>query len=91
MARYRRGVQHEIRVADGLEAAGTAWTVDLIAKKATGVEGYRLTLSFIERDGAGAEFVGLDPVDSRAEVEALAESLADDFDRVREILASADG
>lgn len=91
MARYRRGDQHELRVADDLEARGTAWTVDLIAKKATGVEGYRLTLSFIEVDGTGAEFVGLDPVDSRDEVEELAGALSGDPERIREILASADG
>lgn len=91
MARYRRGDQHELRVADDLEAEGAAWTVDLIAKKATGVEGYRLTLSYIEEDGDRAEFVGLDPVDTRAEVEELAAALSDDADRVREILASAGG
>ena len=91
MARYRRGVQHEIRVADDLEAGGTSWTVDLIAKKATGVEGYRLTLSFIEVEGSGAEFVALDPVDTRPEVEELAEALSADPDRIREILASAGG
>lgn len=78
-------------MADDLRARGTAWTVDLIAKKATGVEGYRLTLSFIEVDGTGTEFVGLDPVDTRSEVEELAGELADDPDRVREILAAADG
>ncbi len=78
-------------MADDLRARGTSWTVDLIAKKATGVEGYRLTLSFIEVDGTSAEFVGLDPVDTRPEVEDLAGELADDPDRVREILASADG
>lgn len=78
-------------MADELEAEESAWTVDLIAKKATGVEGYRLTLSFIEADGTGAQFVGIDPVDTRAEVEELAGALADDPDRVREILASADG
>lgn len=91
MARYRRGVQHEIRVADDLEAGGTSWTVDLIAKKATGVEGYRLTLSCIEVDGPDARFVSLDPADTRAEVEELAEALADDPDRVRELLAPAQG
>lgn len=91
MARYRRGDQLELRVADRLEAEGAAWTVDLIAKKATGVEGYRLTLSFIEVDGTRAEFVGLDPVDARAEVEATADALADDPGRVRRLLASAAG
>ena len=89
MARYRRGDQHEIRVADELAAGGATWTVDLIAKKATGVEGYRLTLSFIETDGSASEFVGLDPVDTRGEVEARAGELADDPDRVREILDAA--
>ncbi len=89
MARYRKSDQIERRVADGLEAEGTTWTVDLTAKKATGVEGYRLTLSYLEVDGPGAEFVQVDPADDRPGVEERADALADDPDRLRELLGEA--
>ncbi len=89
MARYRKSDQIERRVSDGLEALDTTWTVDLTAKKATGVEGYRLTLSYLEDEGSDAEFVQLDPADDRPEVEDRADALAGDPDRLRELLREA--
>lgn len=91
MARYRKSDQFERRVSDDLEALGTRWTVDLTAKKATGVEGYRLTLSYLEADGSDAEFVQVDPADDRPEVEGRADALADDPGRLRELLREARG
>lgn len=89
MARYRKSDQFERRVSDGLDALDTVWTVDLTAKKATGVEGYRLTLSYLEADGSDAEFVQIDPADDRPEVEERAERLAGDGDRLRQLLREA--
>lgn len=91
MARYRRSDQIEARVSDGLDALDTSWTVDLTAKKATGVEGYRLTLSYLEVDGSGAEFVQIDPADDRPEVEERADALAAEPDRLAELLREARG
>lgn len=86
MARYRRGDQIESRLSDHLEVEGTAYSVDLIAKKATGVDGYRVTLSCIEVDGGGSRFVRMEPADTREEVRERAAELADDPAALRELL-----
>lgn len=86
MARYRRSDQIERRLLETLEAEGGDYMVDLIAKKATGVEGYRMTLSFIDREGSDSRFVRLDPADDREEVERRAGELGDDPDRLRALL-----
>ena len=86
MARYRKRDALEERLAQALELGGRTFTVDLIAKRATGVEGYRTTLAFLERGGAGSFFVDLDPAGSREEAGRRAEELAADPDRLRRIL-----
>lgn len=86
MARYRRRDALEIPLADRLEIDGRSFTAELIAKRATGVEGYRMTLAFLEIEGAGGFFVDLDPAESRDEVTRRAETLADDPDGLRERL-----
>ncbi|MFW6193590.1 MAG: hypothetical protein ACOC83_08915 [Gemmatimonadota bacterium] len=91
MARYRRRDQQEYSVADRLEAGGRRYAVELIAKKATGVEGYRLTLSYLETDGPDSAFVQLDPADTRDEVEDRARELSADPDRLRRLLAEQRG
>lgn len=68
----------ETRLADDLSVAGRTFTADLIAKRATGVRGYKMTLAFIERDGAESHFVDLDPASSRDEAEERAEALRAD-------------
>lgn len=86
MPRYRRGDQLETRVADRLEVGDAAYTVDLIAKKATGVEGYQVTLSYIQVDGPDTAFVRLEPAATREEVTGRAEELGEDPDRLRTLL-----
>ena len=86
MARYRRQDQIEETVAGALEAAGSRWSVDLIAKRATGVRGYRVTLAFLEADGGRSAFVELDPAPAREAASALAAELRGDPDRLRRLL-----
>lgn len=86
MARYRRRDQLEIRVAEALEAAASRWSADLIAKRATGVPGYRMTLAFLELCGDGSAFVELEPAPSREVVEERGQALAADPARLRELL-----
>lgn len=86
MAHYRRRDALEIRVADRLEVNGRSFTADLIAKRATGVKGYRMTLAFLEIDGEGSFFVDLDPAPSRQEATGRGESLAADPDELKEKL-----
>jgi len=86
MARYRRRDQIEERVAEALDAAGSRWSVDLIAKRATGVRGYRVTLAFLEAGGERSAFVELDPVPGRDHASARAAELRDAPDRLRDLL-----
>ncbi|MFB6240636.1 MAG: hypothetical protein ABEJ46_03590 [Gemmatimonadota bacterium] len=87
MARYRRRDQIEVRVADDLEGPdGGRYSVDLIAKRATGVDGFKCTLSFIaEEDGPNA-FVELEPASGRQEARDRGEQLAEDPERLRALL-----
>lgn len=78
MARYRRRDSFEMRVSEAIEANGRSYTADLIAKHATGVAGYRVTLAFFELDGPHSAIVQLPPAASRAEVQSRAESLRAD-------------
>lgn len=86
MARYRRRDQIEIRLIDSLQAADTHWSADLIAKRATGVAGYRMTLAFLELEGDGSAFVELDAAPSREEAEERGETLRTDPGRLRSLL-----
>lgn len=86
MARYRRGDQIEERVSEDLRVDDSAYTVDLIAKKATGVDGYRLTLSYIAVDGTESHFVRLEPADSREAAKDRAKELAGNAERLRHLL-----
>lgn len=86
MARYRRRDAIELRVASGLEIDGTTYTVDVIAKRATGVPGYRMTAAFVAEDGSRTAFVDLGPAPGRDEAKAKAEQLSRDPASVRELL-----
>ncbi len=86
MARYRRRDAIETRLAEGLEANGRAFTADLIAKRATGVEGYRVTLAFFEVDGPGNVIVDLPPAASREEVVERARTLSGDVEGLLSLL-----
>jgi hypothetical protein len=87
MARYRRRDSFESRVSEAVEAEGLTFTADLIAKHATGVAGYRVTLAFFELDGPRNAIVQLPAAASRAEVEARADSLRADPDALARLLA----
>lgn len=87
MARYRKRDQIEVSVADGLEGpGGEVYSVDLIAKRATGVEGFKCTLSFIAEEGGPNAFVELDPAPGRREARERGEELRGDPGRLRELL-----
>jgi hypothetical protein len=87
MARYRRKDALEIRLRDDVRGRDTIWTVDLIAKRATGVAGWRMTLAFLEREGPGSAFVELPPAATREEATERAETLRDDPARLVGLLA----
>lgn len=91
MARYRRRDAVEHRLADELEVDGRRYTVDLVAKRATGVEGYRTTVSFASLEGGESLFAELDPTDSREEATRIAEELRADPERLRALARAERG
>ena len=87
MARYRRRDAVEARLSDDVRAEGRTFSADLIAKRATGIEGYRMTVAFLEREGEGHFFVELEPAPTREEAQRRAEELQNDVHSLRELLS----
>lgn len=85
MPRYRRGEQVTVHLHDALEIEGEPFEVDLIAKRATGVRGYRVTVAFIAEEGERNVFAELEAVDSRGEAEDVAAELSNDPERLRRL------
>lgn len=54
MAMSRSSSWKEHRLANRLECDGAEYSVDLVARKATGVEGWKMTVVFLPR-GIGSE------------------------------------
>src|SRR5690606_6195773 len=51
MAMSRSSSWKEYRLSDRLEWEGAAYSVDLVARKATGVQGWKVTLVYLPREG----------------------------------------
>lgn len=75
MALTRSSSWKEHRLANRLDADGTLYTVDLVARKATGVEGWKVTVVFLPRDGGAEVTAELPNAASTAEVRRLASHL----------------
>ena len=92
MALSRSSSWKEHRLADRLEVDGTAYSVDLVARKATGVEGWKVTVVFLPR-ASGAEEVNanLPNAASTAEVRRLVGELEGADERLRGLHRSATG
>jgi hypothetical protein len=84
MALSRSSSWKEHRLANRLEVDGTEYSVDMVARKATGVEGWKVTLVFLPR-GEGQEIkVELPNAASTAEVRRLVTELEGADDRLRD-------
>ncbi len=80
MSKFARGASawKEHRLADRLELDGAIYTVQLIARRGTGVQGYRVTVHFIP-DNSGAEVQAeLPNAASTADVHRLTRELESD-------------
>lgn len=88
MALSRSSSWKEHRLATRLEADGREYSVDLVARKATGVEGWKVTVVFLPRDdeGGGEVKAELPNAASTAEVRRLVTELEGQEERLREIL-----
>ena len=91
MALSRSSSWKEHRLANRLECEGVEYSVDLVARKATGVEGWKVTLVYLPR-GEGAEVkVDLPNASSTAEVRRLVTELEGAEERLRELCRGARG
>jgi hypothetical protein len=91
MAISRSSSWKEHRLADRLECDGAEYSVDLVARKATGVEGWKITLVYLPR-GPGAEVkLDLPNAASTAEVRRLVREMEGAEERLRELCREARG
>ena len=91
MALSRSSSWKEHRLANRLEVDGAEYSVDLVARKATGVEGWKVTVVYLPR-GPGAEVkADLPNAASTAEVRRLVTELEGAEERLRELFREAKG
>lgn len=91
MALSRSSSWKEHRLANRLEIDGTEYTVDLVARKATGVAGWKVTVVYLPRDGGREVKAELPNAASTADVRRLVTELEGADDRLREIFRGAAG
>lgn len=89
MALSRSSSWKEHRLASRLEVDGAEYSVDLVARKATGVEGWKVTVVFLPRDGGAEVKAELPNAASTAEVRRLVGELAGAEARLRDLHRAA--
>lgn len=70
------------RLADALDVDGASYTVDLVARKATGVQGYRMTVVFLPRAGGREVEAELPNARSTVEIHRAVRELSADPERL---------
>jgi len=89
MAMSRSSSWKEHRLANRLSREGVEYSVDLVARKATGVEGWKMTLVYLPRDAGGEVKVELPNAASTAEVRRVVRELEGAEERLREFFDAA--
>lgn len=85
MAMSRSSSWKEHRLANRLECDGAEYSVDLVARKATGVEGWKMTVVFLPRDSGSEVKLELPNAASTADVRRSVRELEGDEARLREL------
>lgn len=86
MSKFAKGkswIEH--RISPDLEVDGAHYTVNLLARKGTGVQGFRVTLAFLPHEGTAVVERELPNAASTADVHRMTRELTDDVARVREL------
>ena len=80
MSKFSRGgsAWKEHRIADSLMLNGVEYMVQLVARRGTGFQGYRVTLHFIPHDGSEEVQVELENAASTADIHGVSRRLSDD-------------
>lgn len=79
MSKFAKGkswIEH--RLANELSVGDRPYTVNLLARKGTGVQGFRVTVLFIPHDAGPSVEVDLPNVATTADVHRLSRQLAED-------------
>jgi hypothetical protein len=90
MSKFAKGkswIEH--RLADDLALDGVHYIVNLVARKGTGVQGYRVTIDFIPHEGGAAASRELPNAPSTADVHRVSRELAGDAARLSELWSTA--
>jgi hypothetical protein len=88
MALSRSSSWKEHRLANRLDVDGAEYSVDLVARKATGVEGWKVTVVFLPRSGSEVK-AELPNAASTAEVRRLVTELEGADERLRQMCRAA--
>jgi hypothetical protein len=88
-AKGKSWIEH--RLASDLEAGSRHYTVNLLARKGTGVQGFRVSVVFIDHEGGSDIEAALPNASSTAEVHALTRELQADPERLLRLLKDAPG
>jgi hypothetical protein len=88
MAMSRSSSWKEHRLANRLSCNGQEYSVDLVARKATGVEGWKMTVVFLPR-GTGSEVKAeLPNAPSTADVRRVVRDLEGADEKLRELFGA---
>jgi hypothetical protein len=91
MAMSRSSSWKEHRLANRLEIDGMVYSVDLVARKATGVEGWRVTLVYLPREAGDEVKADLPNAASTAEVRRLVKEYEGAEDALRGLFRQTHG
>ena len=90
MSKFAKGKSWiENRLDPDLDVDGMHYTVNLLARKGTGVQGFRITLVFLPHDGGEAVEVELANASNTAEVHDATREHASDREGLARLLRAA--
>lgn len=90
MSKFAKGkswIEH--RLAGALRVDDADYTVNLVARKGTGVQGFRVTVVFLPHDGAPSRERDLPNAASTADVHRISRELSADTTHLAALLAEA--
>lgn len=90
MSKFAKGkswIEH--RLADDLELEGRHYTANLLARKGTGVQGFRVSVVFIDHEGGADVEAALPNAASTAEVHGMTRELQAEPARLDALLREA--
>jgi hypothetical protein len=83
MSKFAKGKSWiENRLDSDLEVDGARYTANLLARKGTGVQGFRMTVVFLPHDGGDAVERDLPNAANTAEVHGVTRELSGDSERL---------